>query len=222
MDHDGWPEFIGIGESLGCPTLMVYEATSVGHYHEVWGQVHPDWSQGWFGNPISVGDVDGDSTEEFGVSTGGGVALFKCTGPHEYSEVWSRESTGTYLHLFDINSDGRAEIIFDGPQGTEIWEDTEGLGVAEFSKFSLESPVKVSPSVVRLGASLLLSGLPPGADIEVHSLDGRLVRETQGVRQSTWTWDLRNQSGSLVPAGTYFAVIRSRGKSTSLKLCVVK
>jgi hypothetical protein len=221
MDQNGLPEFIAIGPDDGMD-LMIYEAMTGGGYHQVWEQTRPDWYQDWFGNPISVGDIDGDKTEEFAVQTGGGVALFKCTGPHDYTEVWSRESTGTYLRLFDINQDGRAEVLFDGPQGTEIWEDTEGLGVAEFSKFSLESPVKVWPSVARLGASLLFSGLPPDANVEVLSLDGRLVNRASGVRQSTWSWDLRNQSGNLVPAGTYFAVIRSKGKSTSLKLCLVK
>jgi hypothetical protein len=226
MDHNGLAEFLALGTWVSGGQeylkLMIYEAVAGGGYHRVWEQAHSDWYSGWFGNPISVGDVDGDGTEEFAVNTGGGLALFRCVGPHDYSEVWQHDSVGSYDRLFDINRDGRAEIIFDGPSGTEIWEDTEGLGVAEFSKFSQESPVKVAPSVARLGASLLFSALPPGADIEVLSLDGRLVRRTQGVRQSTWTWDLRNQSGNLVPAGTYFAVIRSKGKATSLKLCVVK
>jgi hypothetical protein len=225
MDHNGWSEFIVIGTDTLSPhfmRMMIFESTGHPHYQVVWQQSLTDFSQGFFGNPISVGDVDGDGTMEFAVNSGWGVVLFKCTGPHEYARVWSRETSDAWLKLYDINGDGRSEIIFDGPRGTEIWEDTEGLGVAEFSKFSLEFPVKVAPSVARLGASLRFSGIQPGSDIEVHSLDGRLVRETQGVRQSTWTWDLRNQSGSLVPAGTYFAVIRSRGKSTSLKLCVVK
>jgi hypothetical protein len=226
MDHDGLPEVIVFGHSPeGGPEyeeVMIYEATAVGGYHEVWEQSDTDWYQGFCGNQISVGDVDGDGVEEFAVNTGGTVALFKCTGPHSYSQVWTFNATGNYVRLFDIKGDGRAQVIFDGPNRTEIWEDTEGLGVAEFSKFSLQSPVKVSPSVVRLGASLLLSGLPPGADIEFLSLDGRLVMRTQAVRQSTWTWNLRDQSGNLVPAGTYFALIRSKEKSTSLKLCVVK
>jgi len=225
MDHNGWPEFIVIGTDTLSPHLlrmMIFESTGHPHYQVVWQQSLADFSEGFFGNPISVGDVDGDGTMDFAANSGWGVVLFKCTGPHEYARVWSRETTGFWLRLFDINRDGRAEIIFDGPRGTEIWEDTEGLGVAEFSKFSQESPVKVTPSVARFGAPLLFSSIPSGADIEVLSLDGRLVSRTQGARQSTWTWNLRNQSGNLVPAGTYFAVIRSKGKATSLKLCVVK
>jgi hypothetical protein len=227
MDHNGIPEVLVVGTwVIGGQEylkLMINEAVAGGGFRRVWELARPDWYLGWFGNPISVGSVDGDNAEEFAVNTGAGsIALFKCTGLHSYSQVWTFNTTGTYLQLFDINKDGRAECIFDGDSGTEVWEDTEGLGVAEFSEFSLESPVKVSPSIARLDASLLFSDLPPGADVEVLSLDGRLVRETRGVRQSTWSWDLRDQSGNLVPAGTYFAVVRAKGKSTSLKLCLVK
>jgi len=222
MDHDGKPEFIAEGMLHGNLKLMIYEASDSATYSRVWDEMPANLYQGFMGNPISVGDVDGDGTEEFEVSGGGRIGLYKCNGPHSYQQVWLFDSAGTELRLFDVNRDGRAEVMFDGPQGSEIWEDTEGLGVAEFSKFSLESPVKVSPSVVRLGASLLFSGLPPDAAIEVLGLDGRLVSRASGVRQPTWTWNLRNQSGNLVPAGTYFAVIRSKGKTTSLKLCLVK
>ena len=69
---------------------------------------------------------------------------------------------------------------------------------------------------------ILFSGIPSDAAVEIHAIDGRLVRRQPQVRQSSWTWDLRNQSGNLVPAGTYFAVVRCKGKSTSLKLCLVK
>jgi hypothetical protein len=69
---------------------------------------------------------------------------------------------------------------------------------------------------------LLFSEVSPGADIKVLSLGGRQIRSQPRVRQSSWTWDLRDQTGNLVPAGTYFAVIRAKGQSTSLKLCLVK
>jgi hypothetical protein len=172
---------------------------------------------------VAAGDVDGDQIDEFAVSTGDEVRLFKCSGLAQYQQVWqvNKAVTGDEIQFFDLNNDGRDELLFSS-DSTYIYEDTVGLGVAEFTRMPVKSPAKVSPSVARLGASLLFSGIPPGADIEVLSLDGRLVSRASGVRQSTWSWNLRNQSGSLVPAGTYFAVIRSREKSTSLKLCVVK
>ena len=223
MDHNGRPEFLAIGVFYPGMKLMIYEAdTAVNRYHRVWEQERPDFSQGWFGNPFSVGDVDGDGTQEFAVSGGGCIALYKCIGLHSFEQVWLFDSTETYVRLFDINSDGRAEVLFDGPQGTEIWEDTQGLAVAEMSKPKLEPSARVAPTVVSLGAQARFSEFPLNAAIEIHSIDGRLVAELRNVRQSSWTWDLRDQAGNLVPAGTYFAVVRSKGKATSLKLCVVK
>jgi hypothetical protein len=225
MDRNGRPEFIAIGTWVSggqyYMRLMVYEAIA-GSYAPVWEQARIDFGSGMSANPITVGDIDGDSSEEFAVNTGGGVALFKCTGPHEYAQIWRRDSIGSYERLFDINRDGRAELIFDGPRGTEIWEDTEGLAIAEMAKPRLGIQVSVAPTVLRLGCVALFSGIPPDASVEIHGIDGRLVRRQPQVRQSSWTWDLRDQTGNLVPAGTYFAVVRSKGKATSLKLCVVK
>ena len=94
--------------------------------------------------------------------------------------------------------------------------------MAEMAKSRLESRVSAVPTVLRLGATPLFSGIPTDAAVEIHGVDGRLVRRQPQVRQPSWTWDLRDQAGNFVPAGTYFAVIRSKGKSTSLKLCLVK
>jgi hypothetical protein len=225
MDRNGRPEFLAIGTWFSggqyYVRLMIYEAIA-GSYAPVWEQARLDFFRGMSGNPFSVGDIDGDSIEEFAVHTGRGVALFKCTGPHEYAQVWQRDSIGSYERLFDVNRDGRAEVIFDGPRGTEIWEDTEGLAVAEMAKPKPALPVMVRPTIARLGMPVQFSGISPNADIEVHSLDGRLVTQAEGVGQPNWTWSLRDQAGNLVPAGTYFAVIRSKERLASLKLCIVK
>jgi hypothetical protein len=170
---------------------------------------------------IATGDADGDGVDEFAFTAATGIKLLKCTGPGQYEEVWQLNHPSHWLRFFDINQDGRDELIVP-VESTYIFEDTLGLGIADFTRFPERSPVKVAPSVARLGTSLLFSGFPAGADIEVHSLDGKLVKRTQGARQSAWTWNLRDQSGNLVPAGTYFAVVRSKGKTTSLKLCLVK
>jgi hypothetical protein len=181
------------------------------------------YAYNWFtGGCVATGDVDGDGVDEFAVSTGRDLRLFKCYGPGQYAQTWQLNQGGIpWMRFFDINDDHREELIVS-LDTTFIYEDTNGLGSAVFEKLPRLHSAAVRPTIARLGAPVLFSGLPNGSDIEVLSLDGRLVRRTQGVRQSTWTWDLRDQSGNLVPAGTYFAVIRSKGKSTSLKLCLVK
>jgi hypothetical protein len=173
---------------------------------------------------VAAGDVDGDGGDEFAVSTGIDVLLFKSTGIDQYARTWQLDWPAIRsMRLFDINRDGRDELIISCTDSTCIFEDTSGLvGVSEFTRLPQLHSVNVQPTIVRFGASVVFSGVPPGSDIEVLSLDGRLVSRTSGLRQPTWTWNLRSQSGNLVPAGTYFAVIRSKGKSTSLKLCLVR
>jgi hypothetical protein len=224
MDHDGWPEFVVMTHTPDVAELMVYEAEGHGKYCRRWLQEVPFVLAGNEG--LAVGDVDGDGTNEFVYSTGGLIDVFKCVGPDDYELAWSIDSGLGTCTVFDINGDGRVEIMFDVNSGADphydIYEDTDGLGVSEFTQLPQLHTVTVQPAIARSGAPVMFSGVPPGSDIEVLSLDGRLVSRTSGVRQSTWTWDLRNQSGNLVPAGTYFAVIRSKEKATSLKLCVVK
>jgi hypothetical protein len=234
MDRNGWPEFIvlgkdhPVGDESGQPPpsdvpgkVMVFEATSQGHYHEVWEEAVEVAFLGW--PNISSGDIDGDHVDEFGVGTGGSCLLYKCNGPGFYSQIWANHNCNAFVKLYDVNCDGRAEIIFDEGDSCSIYEDTTGLvGVAEFSRLRPPLQVNVQPTIARLGAPVMFSGMPDGSAIAIRSLDGRLVRRTQGVRQSIWSWNLRNQSGNLVPAGTYFAVVRSKGKTTSLKLCLVK
>ena len=224
MDHDGWPEFVVVGlDTTGGMRVMVFEATGHAQYRMTWDQLRFDMDPGLLENPISSGDVDGDGIVDFAVNSGTGhLILYKSNGLHSYIQAWIFDSVGVYERLFDINRDGRAEVLFDGPQGTEVWEDTEGLAVAEMAKPRLESRVSAVPTVLRLGATPLFSGIPTDAAVEIHGVDGRLVRRQPQVRQPSWTWDLRDQAGNFVPAGTYFAVIRSKGKSTSLKLCLVK
>ena len=88
MDLDGWPEFVVVGRGPGGGWVMVYEASAHAQYTMVWHEVRHDFN--WFAeHPISVGDVDGDSAEEFIVPTGNGaVVLFKATAQHVWQQVW--------------------------------------------------------------------------------------------------------------------------------------
>jgi hypothetical protein len=172
---------------------------------------------------VAAGNVDGSGRDMFAVSTGIDVRLFTSTGIHQYAQIWQVNWPAVrWFRFFDVNKDSRDELLISCGDSTYIYEDTNGLGVTEFTRLPQLHTVTVQPTIARLGAPLKFSGISPGSDVEILSLDGRLVSRTQGVRQSEWSWDLRNQSGNLVPAGTYFAVIRSKGKSTSLKLCLVK
>jgi hypothetical protein len=225
MDHDGWPEVVALGFSPESTMLMVIQAVGHAQYEVVWRLLVP--RQSWFPT-ISVGDVNGDGTDEFAWNSGSGVLIYRCTGLRQYEQVWQSDSGGWGgVRLFDINRDGRAEVIFNVVSGNseycEVWEDTEGLAVAEPTQTQRGSPPTVQPAIARPGAPVLFAEFEPDAAVEVFGSDGRLVRSLRlGRNVGQLTWDLRDQTGRQVPAGIYLAVIRSRNQTQQLKLCVVR
>jgi hypothetical protein len=224
MDQNGHPELISIFDRWTSPfescLVRIYEEPQHGDFvcvDSLTFAYQPDYEC------VASGDVDGDHVDEFAISTGFDIRLFKSVGPGQYAQTWQWNRGGfSWIRFFDINRDSRDELLVRTADTTYVYEDTNGLGTAIFERPAQGHVVRVVPTIARLGTPLTFTGISPGSDIEVLSLDGRLVSRASGVRQSTWSWNLRNQSGNLVPAGTYFAVVRSKGKSTSLKLCLVK
>ena len=225
VDLDGHPGFISLRRVWNVPS----DSCRVRIYLEpVHGQLVCVCSLDFrfailTGNCVAAGDLDGDSVDEIAVSNGIDVRLFKCVGPNTWEQVWQWDhGTIPWIRFYDINQDSRNEMIISA-DSTYIWEDTSGLAGAAIPKPpSWVRSIAVEPTVSRRDWPAIFTGLPDGATVEVHSMAGRLVRVHSLKVGPSWTWDLRDQAGNLVPAGTYFAVVRSKGKSTSLKLCIVK
>jgi hypothetical protein len=230
MDLNGRSEILVFGQCFNhnndsTGRLAIYEATSHAQYRTVW---ECRIRYGWFPNgyTIVVGDVDGDQVEEFAVTNGYEVRLFKCVGPADYEQVWLLPIPAVNIKLFDLNADGRCELIVD--QGgimsdtAFVYEDTTGLTqVSEARPTPRPLRLEVRPAIVKLGASARFSGLPESSELSLYSASGQLVRRQATGRSTALTWDLTDQQGRRVPAGTYFAVVRSGDQTARCKLCIV-
>jgi len=74
------------GGSIDTGRLAIYEASGHARYEAVWEQrLHWNWFPG--GYTVSVADVDGDGNEEFAITTGYDVEIFKCTGKATYQQI---------------------------------------------------------------------------------------------------------------------------------------
>jgi hypothetical protein len=213
LNGNGWPELVVVGMGYDVrPRMMVYEAYGNDQYHRIW-----EAPCNYFDSPIAAGDVDGDGVNELAMA-GGSATIYKWDGSN-YSPIWTfPDSSVGSMNLYDLNGNGRAEIILALPTHTSIYEDCSP-GVAEFAPHPKTAPTRAA-TIVR--SPFRFEPLEPQSAIEVYSVDGKLVARQQSGNLGAWTWDLRDQTGRPVPAGTYLAVIRSRSQTQQLKLCVVR
>lgn len=67
------------------------------------------------------------------------------------------------------------------------------------------------------GTGIFFDNLPPGARIQVYSVDGRLVADLSAAAGGTYQWDARNGAGRDAATGGYFAVITAPGLRSAVK-----
>lgn len=209
MDRDGRPELIALGKNLGTlVSVAVIESPRYDAYEVVWstqvsGSILPPSS-------ITVGDIDGDSVPEFAVTDGINVRLFRCTGNDQYEECWRTCNHEEEVKLYDINSDGKCELLYRYGETTIICEYIV-VGVAERELRKLQA-VQVQPSVATTGQAVRLSGLESRFGVQVLDASGRIV--------------LRPRSGTINPRslapGAYFVRITSGNQSAVSKLLIVE
>jgi hypothetical protein len=110
MDRDGRPEALVFGanqDEVGI--VAIFESHSPDSFEVTWlDTIHGDYAGT---NCLSTGDIDGDSVDEFAVSTNTEVTVYKCTGQDQYEQVWTTTCDRTPVKLYDIDGDGKCELI---------------------------------------------------------------------------------------------------------------
>ena len=210
LDRDGRPELIATCYSweLHLFVVAVIESPVDDSFVVAWADTIDGGGQR---TSASVGDVDGDSVLEFLVADGRYLRLYRCMGNDRYECFWQTDSGNCPARLYDINSDGKDELIhsFD-PQRSIFIREWLPVGVDERTADELRH-VEIQPSVVRSRGLVHVSGLPPSAEVEVVDASGRVVD-----RPASSVW--RPAYGM---AGTFFIRIRAGNQSVVRKVLVV-
>jgi len=88
------------------------------------------------------GDIDGDGVDELVWSTGNEIRVYKCTGPHDFEQVWYWWNNGgasCNLNLYDMNANGYNELLESGDGVTHIFE-IEAIRVLYPSRYTWLRP----------------------------------------------------------------------------------
>ncbi|MEO0050601.1 MAG: VCBS repeat-containing protein, partial [candidate division WOR-3 bacterium] len=193
IDGDGRNEAIVFAvdaDNMG--VLAIYESPENDSFEVVWFTYFP--SSRFTFHTLSVGDVTGDGVPEIAVGDGRYVRLFRCTGNDNYEQFWQQYIGWHEVGLYDLNNDGKAEVIchdYTDDTHTTIYEYCQ-VGIAERQLRQLER-IGISPSVVARGKTIGLDRLPDGTNVQVVDVSGRVVAEPERV------WHTR-----AVSPGAYF------------------
>jgi len=131
FDSDDHPEIVLVGEG---------DVSLIEHTGEIiWGpkEISPGGLRRGDGGPPLIADVDGDGRLEIGVAGETEFSVFNDDGRFLWTTYIRDPSSVTSASAFDFDGDGAAEIvyrdsnsliIFDGRNGTILYEDQVGSG----------------------------------------------------------------------------------------------
>jgi hypothetical protein len=129
MDGDGRTEAIVMAGDQFDGLVAVYESPADDSFELVWHALDPDGNRGFA--YVSVGDVDGDSVPEFSACDGDKLWVFRCAGDDSFEVLWQLAADCHRAGLYDLDRDGRAEVIVCVPGYNTVIYKFVAIGVEE-------------------------------------------------------------------------------------------
>jgi hypothetical protein len=154
---------------------------------------------------------------EFALS-GDGLRLFRCVGPDLYEQFWAGPRCGPEIGMYDLNRDGKGELICRTQLSQTVIYEYFSLGLEELERRRLEQ-MAVEPTVVARGRAVqvrVTSGEWRVVDeVEVLDVAGRRTATLAVGRTGCATWQTRG-----VAPGAYFVRVSSGSLSVARKVIV--
>ncbi len=223
-------------------------AGSLAHFTRIFMSPGVSHNAGPFTTPLGLpplntvyGDTNGDGIMEFVSNTRNAST--------EYLVVWNGISgaeeavipypagavSPLWIHLLDMNGDGRDEILFHWlGSAPAIWGTTAygyalpPLGVAKPTESPAEAKLSSGAPNPFRGDTVLEYDLPRGGEaaLRVFDAQGRQVRSLVEASRPAGSyrvaWDGRDDSGRRLEAGVYFFQLEAAGARNTRKTVLLK
>jgi hypothetical protein len=186
--------------------LQCYESPADDSLELVWQELYPG---NYWSHYIGVGDVNGDSVLELAVVDSRSARLYHAVGNDDFVVVWEHPDCYAPATLYDVDRDGRDDLICHSGDYQVTILRQGGLGVAD--RPSTQRREQLLPPSVTRGAPVRVAGIAAG-EVEVVDAAGRIVAKP---RDGVW-----NPRG--VAPGAYFVRVRSESQAVVRKVLVLR
>ena len=196
-DGNGKPEIFVTGDSASVLTTRIYESLGDDSFHRV-STIGID--QGLGPSSAAVCNVDGVGSEEFLLRSGPGIRIFRASATGTWNLIGSTYDFGGGIHPFDLNGNGKPELIREWYTTTRIYEYPRTTTDPSFDSTLQPGELDIVPNPCRAQATLRLAPRSDtAARLAVFDVRGRIVE--QRVIESSGAPILWQPRG--LPAGVY-------------------
>ena len=229
-DGDGKLEFVVKGYVVPTARInaFIFEATGDNTYEIVKSFDLFGGHNSYYGGYSDVGDMDGDSIPEIALEGCQNIYIIKAANDSFYVwEILPGNTSGSSVRVYDIDGNGRCEVVISGNNQTRIYEYEVGVAEDTKSKIPLET-LRIHPNPFRTQTQIRYMTEPnQKSQLKIYDTTGRLVKifhPESSIQNpgSEVIWDGTDNHGIPLPAGVYFVQIQSSSGEQSVPVVLLR